>query len=49
MEIYSYEYIDDKIINGVEKSLPNVSDILRLVERKATGKVTSNLSASGVS
>ena len=49
MEIYSYEYIDDKIIGGVEKSLPNVSDILRLVERKATGKVTSNLSASGVS
>ena len=49
MEIYSYEYIDDKIIGGVEKNLPNVSDILRLVEKKATGKITSNLSASGVS
>lgn len=49
MEIYSFEYLDDKIIAGVEKNLPNVSDILRIVERKATGKVTSNLSASGVS
>ena len=49
MEIYSYEYIDDKIIGGVEKNLPNVSDILRIVEKKATGKITSSLSASGVS
>lgn len=32
-------YIDDKIIGGVEKNLPNVSDILRKVELKATGKV----------
>lgn len=49
MELYSFEYLDDKIIAGVEKNLPNVSDILRTVERKATGKVTSGLSASGVS
>jgi len=37
-------YIDDKIIGGVEKNLPNVSDILARVERKATGKVTTTLS-----
>lgn len=44
MELYDYSYLDDKIIGGVEKNLPNVSDILRIVEKKATGKVTSALS-----
>ena len=44
MEIYDFQYIDDKIIGGIEKNLPNVSDILRIVEKKATGKVTSTLS-----
>ena len=44
MELYDFSYIDDKIIGGIEKNLPNVSDILRLVEKKATGKVTSTLS-----
>ena len=43
-EIYDLSYIDDKIIGGVEKNLPNVSDILARVERKATGKVTTSLS-----
>ena len=47
MELYDFSYIDEKIIGGIEKNLPNVGDILRIVERKATGKVTSNLSASG--
>lgn len=47
MELYDYQYIDDKIIGGIEKNLPNVSDILRSLERKATGKVTSSLSQSG--
>jgi hypothetical protein len=49
MDLYDYQYIDDKIIGGIEKNLPNVGDILRIVERKATGKNTSGLSASGVS
>lgn len=49
MELYDFSYIDEKIIGGIEKNLPNVGDILRIVERKATGKVTTNLSASGVS
>jgi len=40
MELYDYSYIDDKIIGGIEKNLPNVADILRNVERKATVKVT---------
>lgn len=44
MDIYDFQYIDDKIIGGIEKNLPNVSDILRIVEKKATGKVTSALS-----
>lgn len=47
MDLYDYQYIDDKIISGIEKNLPNVGEILRIVERKATGKVTSGLSASG--
>ena len=49
MEIYDYSYIDDKIIGGIEKNLPNVSEILKTVERKATGKVASGLSQSGAS
>ena len=44
MELYDYQYIDEKIIGGIEKNLPNVSDILRTLERKATGKITSSLS-----
>ena len=44
MELYDFQYIDDKIIGGIEKNLPNVSEILRIVERKATGKVQSTLS-----
>jgi hypothetical protein len=46
MDLYDYQYIDDKIIGGVEKNLPNVSDILRSLEKKATGKVQSTLSMS---
>lgn len=49
MELYDFQYIDDKIIGGIEKNLPNVSDILRIVEKKATGKVTSALSQSAMS
>lgn len=49
MEIYDFQYIDEKIIGGIEKNLPNVSDILRIVEKKATGKVTGVGSQSAVS
>ena len=49
MELYDFKYIDDKVIGGVEKNLPNVSDILRIIERKATGKVSTTLSQSGAS
>ena len=49
MDLYDYQYIDEKIIGGIEKNLPNVGEILRIVERKATGKVTSGLSSSGIS
>jgi hypothetical protein len=49
MELYSSEYLDDKIFDGVEKNLPNVNEILKNIEIRATGKVTSGLSPSGVS
>tara|TARA_B110000305_G_scaffold230452_1_gene282680 strand:- start:1788 stop:1949 length:162 start_codon:yes stop_codon:yes gene_type:complete len=49
MELYDYGYIDDTIIAGIEKNLPNVVDILRNVEKKATGKISSSLSQSGYS
>lgn len=41
MSIYDFVYIDEKIIGGVEKNLPAVQEILRFVEKRATGKVTS--------
>lgn len=43
-ELYDLSYIDEKIIGGIEKNLPNVSDILARVEKKATGRVTTTLS-----
>ena len=44
MALYDYSYIDEKIINGVERNLPSVADILKQVEKRATGKVMSALS-----
>ena len=44
MEAYDFTYIDDKIIGGVEKNLPAVADILKYIEKRATGKVTATLS-----
>jgi hypothetical protein len=44
MEAYDFTYIDDKIIGGVEKNLPAVADILKFIEKRATGKVTATLS-----
>ncbi len=44
MELYDFTYIDEKVIGGVEKNLPNVADILATVEKRATGKATSTLS-----
>ena len=46
MELYDHVYLEDKIIGGVEKNLPMVSDILRHLEKKATGKVSSALGQS---
>lgn len=46
MEFYDYVYIDEKIIGGVEKNLPNISEIIKSVERRATGKITSTLSVA---
>ena len=44
MSVYDFQYIDEKIIGGVEKNLPAVADILKSVEKRATGKVQSALS-----
>jgi hypothetical protein len=49
MGIYDYAYIDEKIIGMVEKNLPNVADILRTVEKRATGKATSTAAALSAS
>ena len=46
MTLYDFQYIDDKIIGGVERNLPAVSEIIKSVEKRATGKVTSTLSVS---
>jgi len=47
MELYDYQYIDEKVIGGIENNFSAVQDILRNLERKATGKVSSSLSQSG--
>ena len=46
MTCYDADYIDAKIIGGIEKNLPAVSDIIRYIEKKATGKITSTLSTT---
>ncbi len=46
MTVYDFTYIDEKIIGGVERNLPAIADIIKSVEKRATGKVTSALSAS---
>jgi len=38
MTLYDYAYIDEKIIGAIEKNLPNVAEILKKVEIRATGK-----------
>lgn len=45
MAIYDYAYIDEKVIGLIEKNLPNVADVLRTVEKRATGKATSTAAA----
>lgn len=46
MACYDFDYIDNKVIGGVEKNLPAVAEILKYVEKKATGKVTLSQSSS---
>ena len=41
MKLYDYVYIDDKIFGGIEKHLPQVSDTLAAIEKRATGKAVS--------
>lgn len=49
MAIYDFTYIDDKIIGMIENILPNIADILRTVEKRATGKSTSTAAALNAS
>jgi hypothetical protein len=46
MEHYDFVYIDEKIIGGVEKNLHTIQDIIRSVEKRATGKVQSTFSVA---
>jgi len=44
---YDGSYIDDTIIGGMQKNLPSVSDILAMIEKRATGKVLQTANLSG--
>jgi hypothetical protein len=44
MQCYDFDYIDNKIIGGIEKNLPSIQQVMNGIERKATGKITSQLS-----
>ena len=44
IKLYDYTYIDDKIIGGVEKHLPNVIEVLVSIEKKALGVTQSTFS-----
>ena len=46
MSLYDFQYIDDKILGGVERNLPAVADIIKAVEKRATGKISSALSTT---
>ena len=48
MTLYDFSYLDDKIIGGIEKNLPNCAEIIKTVEKRATGNVTSNLSQTSM-
>jgi ferritin-like protein len=48
IKLYDYTYIDEKIIGGIEKNLPNVAEVLASVEKKATGKTVSSLTQSSL-
>ena len=41
MACYDFEYLDAKVIGGVQKALPSVAEIMRQTEKRATGKVTT--------
>lgn len=43
MTVFDYVYIDDKIIGGIERNIPNVAEIIRIVEKRATGKTTGSV------
>ncbi len=44
--VFDFTYIDDKVIGMVEKNLAAVQEIIRYVEKRATGKVMSSLSVN---
>lgn len=49
IKLYDFSYIDEKIIGGVERMLPNVAEILATIEKKATGQIVSSLTQSSFS
>jgi len=44
MTCFDPDFIDDKIIGGIEKNLPGVQSIINNIEMKATGKITGAVS-----
>ena len=48
LTLYDPDFVDQKVIGGIEKHLPAVAEVMRYVEKKATGKVMSKLSQSGL-
>lgn len=46
MSCFDFEFIDNKVIGGVDKNLPAIQPLINAIERKATGKVTAQLSQS---
>ena len=44
IKLYDFSYIDEKIIGGVEKHLPNILEVLISVEKKALGVTQSTFS-----
>jgi hypothetical protein len=44
MNYYDFEYIDQKIIAGIEKNLPNAYIIIQLLDKKLNRRLKTSLS-----
>lgn len=44
MAVFDPDFIEDKVIGGIDKNLPGVQSIINNIEMKATGKITGAIS-----